>query len=296
MSHAEALERENNALKIAIVVNVGIMVLEAVGGIVSNSLALLSDAWHMLTDVLAMSLCLLAGTITMKPPTSDKTYGFHRVEVVSAFVNGIALVAVALYIFYEAALRMLAPGEVHTIEMLAVAVIGLSVNLISMTLLSRVMLSINVKGALLHVTGDAVSSVGVVTAGVVILLTGWYFVDTIAGVIVGSIVLYGTSRMLREVVHILLEGVPRRMKMGEIVKTIKGVKGVVDVHDAHVWSITSYMHYLSAHIVVGHDVLKDAGGLLNQVKERLQEEYGIRHTTIQLETEDYREVGEVHKL
>ncbi len=287
-------KKEQRDLMIAILITGGLVIIEILGGILSNSLALFSDAWHMFTDTSALSLCFLAGKLSLRPPTSDKTFGYYRVEILSAFVNGVTLVLVASYIFYEAIRRLFSPSEVMGFEMLTIAFIGLIVNFVSMTILSKSMLSLNVKAAFLHVLGDTLSSIGVVTAGVIIFFTNWYLVDPIMSIIVGSIIVYGTGRMLREALHILLEGVPSRISLKEVVDTMRSIPGVRSVHDVHIWSITSYIHYLSAHIVLRKEDLSNMDKILNETKERLEKNYQIVHTTLQVEPEDYEEIGEVH--
>jgi cobalt-zinc-cadmium efflux system protein len=291
---SESHRSEQKNLGIAILATTLIMGVEIAGGLLYHSLALLSDAWHMFTDVLSMLLCFLAGMMALKPPTADKTFGYHRVEVLSALANGVTLVVVALYIFYEAFLRILSPHVVEVSGMLIVALIGLIANIVSMTYLSKSIFNINIKSAFLHVVGDTLSSVGVVLAAIIMFFTGWYIIDPIVSIIVGVAIIYGTLRMLREVIHILMEGTPSKIKVAEVIKTLKAVPSVVDVHDAHIWSITSYVHYLSAHVVVDGDGYSESGRVLNELKEKIRERHGINHTTIQLETAGYEEVGEVH--
>ena len=286
---------EQKNLGVAILATTLIMVVEVAGGLWYNSLALLSDAWHMFTDLLSLLLCFLAGVMALRPPTADKTFGYYRVEVLSALANGVTLVVVVLYIFYEAFLRIISPHEVEVPGMLLVALIGLIANLVSMTFLSKSVFNINIKSAFLHVAGDALSSVGVVVAAVIMFFTGWYIIDPIVSMIIGLVIAFGTLRMLREVVHILMEGAPSRIKLEEVVRTLKAVPGVVDVHDAHIWSVTSYVHYLSSHVVVTRNGYEDSGKVLNELKEKIRERHGIKHTTIQLETAGYEEVGEVHQ-
>jgi cobalt-zinc-cadmium efflux system protein len=156
------------------------------------------------------------------------------------------------------------------------------------------MMSLNVKAAFLHVLGDALSSVGVVAAGILMYFTGWYYADPLLSVAIAFIIIFNTGRMMREVVHILLEGAPRKMNLKEIDRTIKGIAGVRDVHNLHVWSITSYMHYLTAHIVVDKRHLKDSEQIMNSIKAEMEKKYRIRHTTLQMESEEYKELGEVH--
>jgi len=260
--------KEQRNLKIAIAITSAIMALEIVGGFVSNSLALISDAWHMFTDLLELCLCLLAGTMALKPPTSGKTYGYYRVEILSALANGITLVVVASYIFYQAYMRIVTGAEVKTLEMITIAAIGLIANLLSATVLYERMLNLNVKAAFLHVLGDALSSVGVVAAGIIMFFTHLYLIDSIVSIIVGAVIVFGTGKMLREVLNILLEGTPRGISLGKVIQTIKSIKGIVDIHDVHVWSITSYMHYLSAHLIVRRNELGRIDEILNEIKKR----------------------------
>jgi len=292
---SESHDKEQMSLKFSIAVTTGIMILEIVGGILSNSLALISDAWHMFTDASALIMCFLAGELSLKPPDSNRTYGYHRVEILSAFVNGATLVVLAFFIFYQALDRLFFPAEVKGLEMLIITFIGLCANLFSMTFLSRSMMRLNVRSAFLHIAGDTLSSIGVLVAAVIILYTKWYLADPIVSIAVGLIVMHGTIKMLKEVLQILLEGVPSKINVGDVVTTLKSMPGINGVHDVHIWSITSYMHMLSAHIVVGKDSLNSIGEILNEIKQKINEKYGISHTTLQVEPEAYDEVGEVHQ-
>ncbi|MGC8849360.1 MAG: cation diffusion facilitator family transporter, partial [Candidatus Bathyarchaeia archaeon] len=189
--HSAKMAEQRN-LVIAIGLTSSIMAVEIIGGILSNSLALLSDAWHMFADLMALVLCYMAGRISIRPATWDKTYGYYRVEILAAFINGATLVAVAAFIFYEAVGRLLSTPVVHGFQMLLVAIVGLAANLISMTVMSRRMLSLNVKAAFLHVLSDALSSIGVIAAAIIIYLTGWFIIDPIIGIIIGAAIIYGT--------------------------------------------------------------------------------------------------------
>jgi cobalt-zinc-cadmium efflux system protein len=291
----EIQKKEQKKLKLAIITTGSLVVLEVFGGIISNSLALLSDAWHMFVDASALATCFLAGELSSKNPTSDKTFGYHRVEILSALANGVLLVVLSAYIFYEAIQRLFLPAQVKGLEMLVITTIGLVGNALSMGILSGGVRGLNVKAALLHVTSDALSSVGAIVAGLVIIFTNWYPVDPIVSIMTGSFIVYGSVKMLREVLHILLEGVPISINLNDVVGTMMSVSGVKEVHDVHIWSITSYRHYLSAHLVLRNDVLSNVGEVLNETKRLIDEKYGIRHTTIQVEPESYEEVGEVHR-
>lgn len=289
----DAKMAEQRNLLIAIGLTSFIMGVELLGGLLSNSLALLSDAWHMFADLTALLLCYMAGRVSIRPPTWSKTYGYYRVEILSALLNGGTLMSVAAFIFYEALKRVFTVEEVHGAPMLAVAAVGFAANLISMTVMSRRMLSLNVKAAFLHVFSDTLSSIGVIAGALIIHYTGFFIVDSIIGVGIALTIMYGAGKMLKTVVNILLEGTPSHIDPKRIVERLMQVNGVLGVHDIHVWSITSYVHVLSAHLVVRGQAMKDANGLLNRVKAILQEEFGISHSTLQLEKEGYREVGQV---
>jgi len=273
-------------LKLALAIVLVVMVAEVIGGILSNSLALLGDAGHMLVDALALGLALFAITIARRPATPTKTYGYHRVEIMAALANGTALVLVSLYIFYEAYQRFLNPPLVQTPLMLLVATIGLIANLIGVWLLSRAShRNLNIKAAFWHIIGDTISSVGVIVAGVIISVTGWYVADPIAAVFIGGIILWGGVRIVRESADILLEGVPRHIQVDKVIDTIKNIPGVEDMHDTHIWTITSGMHALSAHLVIDDQTVSRSAEIVKAVNQDLAKYFDIGHTTLQLECE-----------
>ena len=286
---------EQRSLKIAIVITAGITLLEIVGGLLSNSIALFSDAWHMFTDTSALALCFVASKVIPIPPTKEKTFGYFRVDVLSALINGITLIAVVSFIFIQSIDRIISPSEVKSSEMLVVSAIGLFANLASMTILQKSMLSLNVESAFLHVLNDTLSSIGVIAAGIVIFFTRLYIVDALMGIIIGITIVYNTTKMLRHVLRVLLEAAPPSIDFDEVVEELKGVEGVKDVHDLHMWSITSYIHYLTAHIVVSRDSIEEVNKILNEAKNLIQRKYGVRNTTFQVEVEGYKEIGEVHR-
>jgi len=271
-------------LKIALTIVLVIMALEVAGGILSNSLALLGDAGHMLVDGLALGLSLFAMTLARRPPTPSRTYGYHRAEIMAALANGTLLVLVSLYIFYEAYQRFFDPPQVRTPLMIAVAAIGLVANLAMVLLLRRRSRdSLNVKAAFWHIVGDTVSSVGVILGGLIILVTGWYIADPIIAVFIGVIILWGAVRIVRESADILLESVPRHIRVEEVIAAIKGVPGVRDVHDIHIWTITSGLHALSAHVSIEDQTVSRSGEIVEAVNQHLSRDFGISHTTLQLE-------------
>ncbi len=276
----------SNPLKIALVIVLVIMVVEVVGGILSNSLALLGDAGHMLVDALSLGLSLFAMAIAKRPATPTRTYGYHRVEILAVLANGITIGLVSLYIFYEAYQRFLAPPMVKTPLMLVVATIGLIANLAGMLLLRRGRhRSLNIKAAFWHIIGDTISSVGVIIAGIIIAITGWGIVDPIIAVFIGCIILWGAVGLVRESVDILSEAVPKHIQLDKVIGAIKNIPGVEDVHDIHVWTITSGIHTLSAHLVVEDQKVSRSAEIVEAVNQGLAQHFNITHTTLQLECE-----------
>jgi cobalt-zinc-cadmium efflux system protein len=271
-------------LKITLGLVLVIMVAEVVGGILSNSLALLSDAGHMLTDALALGLSLFAMNLARRPATSTRTYGYHRAEIMAALVNGTVLILVSVFIFYEAYQRFFALPAVKSPLMLIVAVIGLVANLISMFLLRRSSRkSINIKAAFWHIIGDTMSSVGVIIAGVIIFFTGWNIADPILAVLIGVVILWGAVRIVKESVDILLESVPAHVRIDEVTAAVKKVPGVEDLHDIHIWTITSGIYALSAHLSITDQTVSQSCDILTKVNEVLAGNFNITHTTLQLE-------------
>ena len=287
--HSEAshlISISSRPLKITLAIVLVVMVAEVIGGILSSSLALLGDAGHMLVDALALGLALFATTIARRPATPSKTYGYHRVEIIVALANGVTLVLVSIYIFYEAYQRFLNPPLINAPLMLLVAVIGLIANLVGMLLLRRASHeSLNIKAAYWHIIGDTISSVGVIVAGIIISVTGWGIVDPIIAIFIGGIILWGAVRIVRESADILLESVPKHIQMDKIIQIIKNVPGVEEVHDIHAWTITSGIHALSAHLLIGDQMVSRSAEIVEAVNQNLVRHFNITHTTLQLECE-----------
>ena len=273
-------------LKIALTIVLVIMVFEVIGGILSNSLALLGDAGHMLVDALALGLALFAVTIARRPATPTKTFGYHRVEIMAALANGTALLLVSAYIFYEAYQRFLEPPLINTPLMIGVAVIGLAANLTGILLLRRASRrSLNIKAAFWHIVGDTISSVGVIVAGIIISVTGWHVVDPLIAIFIGGIILWGAVRLVSESVDILMEAVPKHIQVDKVIEIIKNVPGVEDVHDIHIWTITSDIHALSAHLLIEDQRVSKSAEIVEAVNRNLGRHFNITHTTLQLECE-----------
>ncbi|HEX6068576.1 MAG TPA: cation diffusion facilitator family transporter [Longimicrobiaceae bacterium] len=294
--HAHGSLTSTRRLAVVLVLVLGYMVAEVVGGLLTNSLALLADAGHMLSDAGALALSLFALWIARRPPTSTHTYGFYRTEILAALVNGAALVAISIYVFAEAFRRIGDPQEIEGRLMMVIAAGGLAVNLAGLWLLSGGRSeSLNVRGAWLHVLSDALGSVGTLAAGGLILAFGWAWADPVASILIGLLVLYSSWALLKETVAVLMEGAPGDIDVDEVRTALHSVPGVTSAHDLHVWTITSGMVALSAHVVTP-DTL-DGGPLLDRIRHMLHDRFGIDHITVQVEPEDFGSCavhGEVH--
>lgn len=264
------------------------MFAEAVGGWLTNSLALLADAGHMLTDVAALCLTLGAIWFAARPATEKKTYGYYRIEILAALLNGVALLLISLWVIYEAYERWHTPPEVKGFDMMLVAIGGLIVNLISAWLLhSDHKHDLNMRGAWLHVMGDALGSVTAIIAGILIVAFNWNWADAVCSVLISLIIIAGSWNLMRDSINILLEGTPRHIDITSVEQAILETKGVDGVHDLHVWTITSGMEALSAH--VRHDTKTAQHELLKSLRKRLHDEFGIDHLTIQMETPEFED-------
>jgi cobalt-zinc-cadmium efflux system protein len=256
--------------------------VEVVGGLLTDSLALLADAGHMLSDNLALGVALLAVWLAGRPSTPDRSFGYQRAEILAALVNGLVLVALAIWIFVEAWGRLSDPPEVLAGWVAVVAVVGLAVNLLAALILHRAgHETLNMRAALRHVLADALGSVGVLAAALVILVTGWRYADPIAGMAIALLILGSSWSILRDSVHILLEGAPRGMDTQTLGRRMTEVPGVVEVHDLHVWTITSGFPALSAHVLVERG--DDCHARRRELEDILRREYGIEHTTLQVD-------------
>jgi len=281
----EHVPSSGRALIITLIITVLLMLAEFVGGLLSGSLALVGDAGHMLVDALALGLSFFAMTLARRPSTLSRTFGYHRIEIMAALANGSVLVLVSAYIFYEAVNRFRSPPEVETPLMITVAVVGLIANLIGIALLRRgSKTNLNLKGAFWHILGDTISSVGVIVAGVIIALTGWTQADPVVAVVIGIIILWGAVRLVRDSVDILMETVPKDISAETVVKVIKAIPGVEEIHDIHIWTITSGIVALSAHLMIQDQMVSLSTDVRDSVNQVLAERFGITHTTLQLES------------
>ncbi|MFW0776042.1 cation diffusion facilitator family transporter [Paenarthrobacter nitroguajacolicus] len=284
--HASAVTagaRHRKPLLIAFGLTGAYMLVEFVVGIAVNSLALLSDAAHMGTDVLGLGMALAAITLAAKKTTSQRTYGFYRLEVLAALANGILLFGVAGYVLFEAVQRFSSPPDVPGIPLLVVASVGLVINLISFRLLvAGSKESLNLKGAYLEVLGDLLGSVGVIAAAIIIYTTGWTYADPIIGVGIGLFILPRTWKLTRQALRILMESAPPGLDVEEVRARILALPGVDSVHDLHIWTITSGLESATGHVLTSKGA--DAQATLDSVSTLLMEEYNITHTTIQCES------------
>lgn len=280
--------KEKRSLLWTLAVTASIMVLEAVGGWLSGSLALQADAGHMLTDSSSLLLSFLAISFASRPADLRRTFGFYRAEILAALVNGAALVVVAALIFWEGIQRLRSPEEIRVGTMLGVAAIGLVANVVGIVLLrERSHGSLNVRGAYLHVVGDALSSVGVVVAGLVIWATGWVYADAIVSLAIALVIVWGAVALIREATDVLLEAVPSHLDLAEVLHAMERTDGVSRVHDLHVWTISSGMYALSAHVVVDSCDLGRNDEILRDLRETLSSRFGLEHVTLQIETPAY---------
>jgi cobalt-zinc-cadmium efflux system protein len=300
MAHAELQQRPTDAhghgresdsrrrLSLVLVLTAIYMVAEALGGWWTGSLALLADAGHMLTDVAALTLALMAVWFGARPATSSKTFGYYRLEIIAALVNGAALTAISLLIFYEAYQRWSSPPLVHSNVMMVVATGGFMVNLVCARILhGRHEVDLNIRGAWLHVMGDALGSVAAIIAGALMSLYGWYTADPLFSMLIGLLIVWSSWTLIRESTNVLLEGTPAHINLAAVEDAILETQGVNNVHDLHVWTITSGREALSAHVI--HSPTISQPELLRDLRTKLHDRFGVDHLTIQMETPDFED-------
>lgn len=290
-AHGSAAANNRSRLAAVLILTLAIFAVEVVGGLIANSLALLADAGHMLTDVAGVGMALLAIWFAGRSPTNGRTYGYLRAEVLAAVANAVLLFGVAGFILYEAWRRLSEPPEIASGLMLAVALLGLAANAASVYLLRDAQRkSLNMRGAYLEVMGDFIGSAAVIVAAVVIALTGWTSADAVASALIGLLILPRTFALLREATDVLLEATPKGVNMEHVRQHILDAPGVVDCHDLHAWTITSGMNVVSAHVILADD--SDAASTLDALCACLSGAFDIEHSTFQLETVDRRRVEE----
>jgi cation diffusion facilitator family transporter len=286
-AHGTAAAAHRGRLAVVLALTGGVFLVELVGAALSGSLALLADAGHMATDAVGIGMALAAVSLAQRPARGRRTFGLQRVEVLAAVANGLLLLGVGVYVVVEAVRRIGDPPDIHSGWMLGVAALGLAVNLGSLTLLhAGHSESLNTRGAYLEVVGDALGSVAVIVAAVVIVTTGWTAADVVASLAVGALVLPRAWSLLREAFDVLLEAAPKGVDLDDVRAHVLGVPGVLDVHDLHAWTITSGQPVLSAHVVVTDDVLADGHGgrVLDALCSCLGSHFDLEHCTFQLES------------
>jgi cobalt-zinc-cadmium efflux system protein len=276
-------KRDNRkGLIISLAITLALFGVEVIGGIISNSLALLSDAGHVLTDALALGLSLVAAHISGKAPDGRATFGYRKVGILAALINGVSLLVIAVFIFVESYQRLLSPPTIHVRSMLIIAVIGLAGNLVMAWILGRKHEDLNVKSAWLHVLGDTLSSVGVIISGIVVAWTGWSYADPIAGALIGIVIVIGGTRLVKETLSIFLDLTPAGLNVEAISDNVRDIPGVLGIHDVHLWPVGHKAYAFSAHILVDDQRVSEAEQVKEAVTELLHEN-GIYHVTLQLE-------------
>ncbi|NHA35320.1 cation transporter [Staphylococcus schleiferi] len=286
VEHRKKQTHSKMTLWLSLIITLFFTVVEFAGGIISNSLALLSDSFHMLSDVFALALSMLAVYFASRKPTARYTFGYLRFEILAAFLNGLALAVISIWIFYEAIVRIIFPKPVESGLMLVIATIGLIINIVLTVILVRSLKSennINIQSALWHFMGDLLNSIGVIIAVVLIYFTGIQLIDPILSMIIALVILRGGYKIMRNAWLILMESVPEHLDTDEIMETMKSVDQVLDVHEFHLWSITTEHYSLSAHVVLDSRSSEDAYQTINELETLLKEKYGLAHTTLQIE-------------
>jgi cobalt-zinc-cadmium efflux system protein len=285
--HDHVRDADPAALRKVLALTVSFLVVEVAGGLITGSLALLSDAAHMFTDTAALAIALAAASIAERPADSRRTFGYQRFEILAATVNAVLLFGVAAYILHEGYRRLVEPPEIQSLGVLAIAALGLGVNLVAMRILSAGQAqSVNLRGAYLEVWSDAFASVGVLVGALILWLTGWSWVDTAVAAGIGLWVLPRAWSLLKETINVLLEGVPEGLELDEVAAAVASTPGVADIHDLHIWALTSNAPSLSAHLVVRAGADTDAVRIA--VADTLAHRFRIHHVTLQTERVDCR--------
>jgi cobalt-zinc-cadmium efflux system protein len=288
----EEVKERGSTLKLALALTLLILLVEVAGGLLSHSLALLSDAGHVLTDVFALGLAWFAVEQAHRPADTRRSYGYQRVSILAALVNSVVLVVIVLAIAFEAVRRLAAPQPVQGGVVIVAALAGIAINAFVILGLRGHGRNLNLRAALLHVTGDVAASAGVVIAGVVILLTGWLYIDPLLSIAIAALIAWSAWRIIRETLNLLMEGTPREIDLAAVTAEIDRTPHVDSVHDLHVWALSSEELALSCHVVVGDLELGDAEHVVRDLEGRLCDRFAIGHTTIQVES--CHPCGEIH--
>ncbi|HEU5237255.1 MAG TPA: cation diffusion facilitator family transporter [Pyrinomonadaceae bacterium] len=281
-------QKSGNRLVLVLALTGLYMFAELFGGLWTGSLALLADSGHMLADVAALLLALMALWFGARPATSQKTFGYHRLEILAALINGVGLTLISFFIFYEAYKRLFAPPEIRSVAMTIVAAGGLLINLICARLLHHDRQDdLNMRGAWLHIVGDALGSLGAIIAGVLIALFNWNTADPIISILIGVLIVWSSWHLMRDATNVLLEGTPAHINLAAVEDAILETEGVSNVHDLHIWTITSGREALSAHVIHAYSISQP--NLLKELRTKLHDRFGVDHLTIQMETADFED-------
>ncbi len=290
--HTEQLKSNRKSLIVALSITLTMTIVEVIGGILSNSLALLGDAGHMLTDSLALGLSLLAVQMCCKPADNKRTYGYYRTEILVALLNGLILLLISSYIFYQAYNRFINPPQIKAPLMLVVATIGLIANLLGILVLKGASReNLNIRGAFLHILGDTLSSIGVIVGGIIIYFTNFYLVDPIIAVLIGLVISKGALGLVLQSTDILLEAVPKHLNLELIKSELEKVEGIKGAHDIHIWTITSGVYALSGHLFIDDQMVSKTKQIVENVNKLLKEKFRISHTTLQIECTECKQLS-----
>lgn len=281
-NHLEIRVAESKNLKLALITTGAFLLVELVGGLLTQSLALLADAGHMLVDFLSLLTSFFALSLALKPATKERTFGLYRLEILAALLNGITLAIICVFIFREAYFRILNPVTVNEKGMLLVALLGLIANGAAVYFL-RHGETLNLRSALLHVLGDTFSSLAIIVGGIIIYFTGYYLIDPLLSLVIALIIFFSAYRVTVEAINILIEATPKEIEVDKLISRVREIPGVLDLHDLHIWTITSGLHALSAHLLLSDQLISKADQIIKQVEKVLSNEFGINHTTLQIE-------------
>ena len=281
--HHHHADGKSTVLKWSLVATTLFVVVQFVAGLTADSLALLSDAGHNLTDALALGLAMFGVYLQAKPADESRTFGYHRGGVLAAFINALVLIVLSLYLFYESYNRLLSPQHVHENTMISVAGLGIVLNVAILVGLRRHEHDLNVRAASVHMLGDALGSVAIIIGAVVIKYTGWLAIDPILSILIGGLIIWTAVDIVRESLNILLEGLPRGITLRQVVGAMRDVPGVLDVHDVHIWTLGSSVHALSCHALIDDAPPSESDRILRAMNHMLGDRFSIHHTTIQFE-------------
>ena len=292
LAFVERVSQTGARLRLGLALTLAVLVIELAGGVLSHSLALLSDAGHVLTDVFALGLAWFAVEQSKRPADQRRTYGYHRVGILAALLNAVTLIVIVLAIGFEAVRRIMDPAPIQGGVVIATALVAIAINAFVILTLRGDGVNLNLRAAMLHVTGDVAASAGVVIAGAVILLTGWLYIDPILSLAIAAFIAYGAWGIVRETVNLLMEGTPPEVNLAAVTAEISATKLVTGIHDLHVWALSSDEMALSCHIVIADTSLGDAEHVVRDLESKLCDRFAIGHTTIQVES--CHPCGEIH--